>query len=48
MRASYYFWIYTFLGSVLMLLGIFTLYNMAGSTDYQILGCVKIENVFQN
>ncbi len=47
MRASYYFWIYTFLGSVLMLLGIFTLYDKAGSTDYQILGCFKIEKVFQ-
>ena len=41
MRASYYFWIYTFLGSVLMLLGIFMLYNKAGSTDYQILGVSK-------
>ena len=47
MRASYFYFIYTFLGSVLMLLCIFTLYDKAGSMDYQILGCIKIEKVFQ-
>ena len=47
MRASYYFCIYTFLCSVLMVLCIFMLYDKAGSTDYQILGCFKIEKVFQ-
>lgn len=33
-RASYYFFFYTFLGSVFMLLGIFKLYKNAGTTDY--------------
>ena len=47
MHASYYLWIYTFLGSVFMLLGIFTLYDKAGSTNYHILGCFKIEKIFQ-
>lgn len=30
-----------------MLLGIFTLYSNAGSTDYQILSCLKIESSLQ-
>ena len=47
MQASYYFFFYTFIGSVFMLLGIFTLYGNAGSTDYQILCCLKIERGLQ-
>ena len=46
-KASYYFFFYTFMGSVFMLLGIFTLYGNAGSTDYQILCCLKIEKGLQ-
>ena len=37
MRASYYFFFYTFAGSVFMLFGIFQLYRNTGTTDYQIL-----------
>nr|YP_009158765.1 NADH dehydrogenase subunit 4 [Crella elegans]AKO90222.1 NADH dehydrogenase subunit 4 [Crella elegans] len=33
-QASYYFFFYTFIGSVFMLLGIFVLYSYVGSTDY--------------
>nr|YP_654372.1 NADH dehydrogenase subunit 4 [Nematostella sp. JVK-2006]ABG02346.1 NADH dehydrogenase subunit 4 [Nematostella sp. JVK-2006] len=33
-RASYYFFFYTFVGSVFMLLGIFKLYSTTGTTDY--------------
>nr|YP_009160772.1 NADH dehydrogenase subunit 4 [Myriopathes japonica]YP_010697714.1 NADH dehydrogenase subunit 4 [Myriopathes ulex]AGN48521.1 NADH dehydrogenase subunit 4 [Myriopathes japonica]WCF76512.1 NADH dehydrogenase subunit 4 [Myriopathes ulex] len=36
-RASYYFFFYTFIGSVFMLLGIFQLYSCTGTTDYQTL-----------
>jgi len=36
-RASYYFFFYTFVGSVFMLLGIFQLYSSVGTTDYQAL-----------
>nr|QBM10212.1 NADH dehydrogenase subunit 4 [Amplexidiscus fenestrafer] len=36
-RASYYFFFYTFAGSVFMLFGIFQLYRNTGTTDYQIL-----------
>lgn len=36
-QASYYFFFYTFLGSVFMLLAIFTVYRYAGTTDYQVL-----------
>ena len=35
------------MGSVFMLLGIFKLYGNAGSTDYQILCCLKIEKGLQ-
>jgi NADH:ubiquinone oxidoreductase subunit 4 (subunit M) len=33
-RASYYFFFYTLVGSVLMLLSIFYIYYITGSTDY--------------
>lgn len=36
-RASYYFFFYTFLGSVFMLLGIFAVYSETGLTDYRAL-----------
>lgn len=36
-QAAYYLFIYTLIGSVLMLLGIFYLYYEMGTTDYQIL-----------
>ena len=42
MQAAYYFFFYTFIGSVFMLLAIFTLYNSAGTTDYQILCCLEV------
>ena len=34
-QASYYFFFYTFIGSVFMLLAVFTLYGQTGTTDYQ-------------
>ena len=37
LRAAYLFFLYTLLGSVLMLLGILYIYYIAGTTDYQIL-----------
>lgn len=46
-QASYYFFFYTFIGSVFMLLGIFTLYSNVGSTDYQALCCLNIERELQ-
>lgn len=41
-RASYYFFFYTLIGSVFMLLGIFQLYDIAGTTDYQTLLNIKL------
>nr|YP_009413537.1 NADH dehydrogenase subunit 4 [Zoanthus sansibaricus]ASM81635.1 NADH dehydrogenase subunit 4 [Zoanthus sansibaricus] len=41
-RASYYFFFYTLIGSVFMLLGIFQLYDIAGTTDYQALLNIKL------
>jgi NADH-quinone oxidoreductase subunit M len=35
--ASYYFFLYTLLGSVIMLLSILYIYNQVGTTDYEIL-----------
>ena len=46
-QASYYFFFYTFLGSVFMLLAIFSLYSHAGTTDYQALCCLKLERELQ-
>lgn len=42
MQAAYYFFLYTFAGSVLMLLGIVTLYGYAGTTDYQALCSLRL------
>ena len=46
-QASYYFFFYTFLGSVFMLLAIFSLYSHAGTTDYQVLCSLQIEKNLQ-
>ena len=46
-QASYYFFFYTFVGSVFMLLAIFLLYSHAGTTDYQTLCSLKIESKLQ-
>jgi NADH:ubiquinone oxidoreductase subunit 4 (subunit M) len=46
-QASYYFFFYTFIGSVFMLLGIFLFYSYVGSTDYQTLCYFKIETKLQ-
>ena len=37
MLAAYYFFLYTLLGSVMMLLSILYIYNQVGSTDYEVL-----------
>lgn len=37
MLASYYFFLYTLLGSVVMLLSLLYIYNQVGTTDYEIL-----------
>ena len=42
-QAAYYFFFYTFIGSVFMLLGIFTLYSLTGTTDYQALCGLNFE-----
>ena len=46
-QASYYFFFYTFIGSVFMLLGIFMLYSYAGTTDYQALCSLRYESELQ-
>nr|QJS34588.1 NADH dehydrogenase subunit 4 [Phanopathes sp. NB-2020] len=46
-RASYYFFFYTFIGSVFMLLGIFQLYSYTGTTDYQTLLNIKLPTSIQ-
>ncbi len=46
-QAAYYFFFYTFLGSVFMLLAIFTLYSHAGTTDYQALCGLTFEKELQ-
>nr|YP_010953614.1 NADH dehydrogenase subunit 4 [Galaxea astreata]WMQ77786.1 NADH dehydrogenase subunit 4 [Galaxea astreata] len=46
-RASYYFFFYTFAGSGFMLLGIFQLYRVTGTTDYQTLLNIKVPVVTQ-
>ena len=44
-QAAYYFFLYTFSGSVLMLLGLVALYGYAyaGTTDYQALCSVSLD-----
>ena len=46
-QASYYFFFYTFIGSVFMLLAIFVLYSYAGTMDYQALCSLRFENSLQ-
>lgn len=46
-QAAYYFFFYTFIGSVFMLLGIFTLYSLTGTTDYQALCSLNFEKYAQ-
>ena len=47
MLASYYFFLYTLLGSVLMLLSILYIYNQVGTTDYEILLTFKFSELEQ-
>lgn len=46
-QASYYFFFYTFIGSVFMLLAIFLLYSHAGTTDYQTLCNLRLDSELQ-
>ena len=46
-QAAYYFFFYTFIGSVFMLLVIFFLYGQVGSTDYQTLCYQQYEKKLQ-
>jgi len=46
-RAAYYFFFYTLVGSLFMLLGIFILYNLHGSLDYQTLFMKKTPESIQ-
>ena len=46
--ASYYFFFYTLIGSVLMLLSIFYIYSITGTTDYITLLNYKIDADVQN
>jgi len=46
-QAAYYFFFYTFIGSVFMLLAIFFLYDQVGTTDYQTLCCQHYEKELQ-
>jgi proton-translocating NADH-quinone oxidoreductase chain M len=46
-RASYFFFLYTLLGSVLMLLGIFYIYFVAGTTDYETLLTISLTSIEQ-
>jgi proton-translocating NADH-quinone oxidoreductase chain M len=46
-RASYFFFLYTLLGSVLMLLGIFYIYYVAGTTDYETLLSISLTGTEQ-
>jgi len=47
MLASYYFFLYTLLGSVLMLLSILYIYNQVGTTDYETLMTFKFSRFEQ-
>jgi NADH:ubiquinone oxidoreductase subunit 4 (subunit M) len=46
--ASYYFFFYTLIGSVLMLLSIFYIYSITGTTDYLTLLNYAIDKDAQN
>jgi NADH:ubiquinone oxidoreductase subunit 4 (subunit M) len=47
-EASYYFFFYTLIGSVLMLVGILYLYSISGTTDYLTLLTYSIDPHVQN
>ena len=40
-RASFYFFLYTFLGSLFMLLSVITMLSLIGSTDFDVLSKVN-------
>lgn len=46
--ASYYFFFYTLIGSVLMLLSIFYIYSISGTTDYISLLGIELDPQIQN
>nr|QCU46377.1 NADH dehydrogenase subunit 4 [Stomolophus sp. CG-2019] len=46
-RAAFYFFFFTLVGSLFMLLGIFKLYNFSGSLDYQVLSTIEIPKNLQ-
>ena len=46
-RASYQFFIYTLIGSVLMLLAILTMYSQVGTTDVQVLTTITFDQDLQ-
>jgi len=46
-KAAFYFFFYTLIGSLLMLLGIFKLYSIFGTTNYQSLILIDIPNNIQ-
>jgi len=47
-RAAYFFFLYTLLGSVLMLLSILYIYYQAGTTDYEVLLTFIFSKMEQN
>ena len=46
-KAAFYFFFYTLIGSLLMLLGIFKIYTILGSTNYQNIAFITIPNHLQ-
>jgi proton-translocating NADH-quinone oxidoreductase chain M len=47
-KAAYLFFMYTLFGSLFMLFGIFQLYTITGSTDYEVLQCTILTSAQQN
>ena len=46
-KAAFYFFFYTLVGSLLMLLGIFKLYSLTGTTNYQTLMLIELPSNIQ-
>jgi len=46
-KAAFYFFFYTLVGSLLMLLGIFKLYSITGTTNYQTLLLIELPSNLQ-
>lgn len=46
-KAAYYFFFYTLIGSLLMLLGIFKIYSITGTTSYQNIILIELPNYLQ-